>query len=525
MWHADIVAAAGFLSRLPRFLRRPLSVAAAEAEVAARLARRGDDFLAGLRTRVFAFPRSPYHALFGAAGCAYDDAARLVQRDGLEAALRALARAGIYLTVDELKGRTPAVRGSARIAVDPGALRNSAARGPLAGQTSGSGGARTAVPIDLGYVRDCAADSAVMLAARGGAAWDKGHWAPLGGGALMSLLQFSAFGAPSVRWFSQVDPGDAALHPRYRWSARCAVAVSRLAGRPLPAPRFAPLDAPLPVVEWLRESLRAGRTPHLLTYPSSAARLGDTACARGIDLAGAQITVSGEPVTEARLAALRRAGAVVVPRYGTAETGPIGLGCLAAGAPDEVHLLTDLHAVVQLPAGEGPALPPGALFLTSLRPTSPFVLLNVSLGDEAVLDARRCGCALEGRGWTTHLHRIRSFEKLTVAGMTLLDMDVLPLLDTLLPARFGGSGLDYQLVEHEAVDGAPRLQLVVDPAVGPLDEAALVEVLLAAIEAQSPAGRVAARLFRQAGVLQVLRQPPGRSASGKVLHLLRRPRP
>jgi hypothetical protein len=75
------------------------------------------------------------------------------------------------------------------------------------------------------------------------------------------------------------------------------------------------------------------------------------------------------------------------------------------------------------------------------------VLLNLSLGDHARLERRACGCPLERLGWDTHLETIRSFEKLTAAGMNFLDVDVIRVLEEILPARFGGGPTDYQLQE------------------------------------------------------------------------------
>jgi hypothetical protein len=86
-----------------------------------------------------------------------------------------------------------------------------------------------------------------------------------------------------------------------------------------------------------------------------------------------------------------------------------------------------------------------------------------------VLSQRRRGCPLEQLGWTTHLHSIRSFEKLTAAGMTFLDTDVIQVLAEVLPARFGGGPTDYQRVEQEQSDGRPTIRLLVHPGLGPLD--------------------------------------------------------
>src|SRR6185295_18177754 len=122
------------------------------------------------------------------------------------------------------------------------------------------------------------------------------------------------------------------------------------------------------------------------------------------------------------LAVLRRVGADALPLYIAMETWRLGEGCMRPEAADDVHFLSDLHALIQpssIPGGLG--LPHSALLVTSLRSTAPLVLLNAGLGDQAVVAQRRCGCSLERLGWTTHLHTIRSYEKLTASGMTFLD--------------------------------------------------------------------------------------------------------
>jgi hypothetical protein len=271
----------------------------------------------------------------------------------------------------------------------------------------------------------------------------------------------------------------------------------------------------------MAEVLRSGHTPDLHTFVSSAVRLCQAALGAGVDLQGARFTIGGEPVTEARLDAVRRVGAEALPQYASAESGgPIGYGCLAPEAPDDVHLFDDLHALIQPNRdGEIAALPASALFISSLRPTAPFILLNVSMGDQAVMTRRACGCPLERLGWATHLHTIRSYEKLTSGGMTFLDTDVIRVLEEVLPARFGGAPTDYQVVEDEAEDGRPRLRLLVHPSVGLLEPQAVAETFLTAIGAGSGVQRVSGLLWRDAGFLRVERLAPRTTASGKILHL------
>jgi hypothetical protein len=458
--------------------------------------------------------------LLGLAGCEYGDLQRLVRQEGIEDALAALYRQGVFLTIDEFKGRRPAVRGSARLELEPGQLRNRRLAAHVAARSSGSRSAGTVVTFDLAFIRDCAVNFLLLMAARGGADWLKADWEVPGGGATFRMLKFSAAGAPPVRWFSQLDPARKELHPRYRWSARVLRWGGALARVPLPPPRYVPVDEPLEIARWMADELRSDRIPHLFTFASSAVQLCRAAFDAGIELRGAQLMLVGEPITEARLAAVRRVGAEGLPRYGTIECGPTGYGCLAPEQADEVHLLRDRMAVIQVgSAGAGQGLPGGALLLTSLRPTAPIMLLNVSMGDQAVLTRRACGCPLQGLGWVEHLHTIRSFEKLTAGGMTFADTDVVGTLEEVLPSRFGGGPTDYQLLEVEAEDGQPRLVLRVHPALGPLDEQAIVESFLSALGDDTGPRRVMELAWRQAGLLRVERAVPQITPNGKILHL------
>jgi hypothetical protein len=322
--------------------------------------------------------------------------------------------------------------------------------------------------------------------------------------------------------FLTVDPAAPGLHPRYRWSVRLVRWGSLLARVPLPRAEYAPLEHPVPIARWMADALRAGGTPELGTPPSAAVRVCQVGLEAGLDLRGAMFSCGGEPLTPARLAAIQRAGAEASPHYRISESGRIGMGCLARQAPDDLHLFHDLLALIQ-PGGEGTddGLPPLAVLISSLRSTAPLILLNVSLGDQAELVRRSCGCRLEQYGWTTHLQKIRSFEKLSAGGMTFLDKDVIRVLEEVLPSRFGGGPIHYQLVEEEDEDGLPRLRLLVHPAIGPLDAEALADTFLAAIGGGSGVERVMELQWRQAGFLQVERRAPLVTAAGKVLHLHR----
>jgi hypothetical protein len=249
-------------------------------------------------------------------------------------------------------------------------------------------------------------------------------------------------------------------------------------------------------------------------------RVCEAALDGGLDLCGAQFSVGGEPITASRLDTIRRAGAEAAPRYGSIEAGLIGDGCLAPATADDHHFYHDLLACVQPGPGDArPDVPADAVLISSLRPTAPLLLLNVALGDRATVVSRGCGCPLEEAGWRIHLSSIRSYEKLTAGGMTLLDADVIRVLEDVLPARFGGGPTDYQLLEEEGARGQPRLRLLVHPAIDAVDTAAVAEAFLTALGEGTGAARIMSLAWRGANSLRVERARPVATASGKVLHV------
>jgi hypothetical protein len=238
----------------------------------------------------------------------------------------------------------------------------------------------------------------------------------------------------------------------------------------------------------------------------------------GVDLAGTRFTITGEPVTDACLAVIRRGHGDALPDYGSADSGgSISYGCLSPQAPDDVHVFSDLKAVIQ---ADDPPFPKGALLVSSIRPTTPFVFLNVSMGDRATMTDRSCGCPLETLGWKTHLHTIRSYEKLTAGGMTFEDIDIVRVLEEVLPSRFGGGPTDYQLIEDNGDDGQPRLRLLVHPAIGPVDPVVVCSVFLGAIGGNDENKQHMAIHWRRAGFLRIDREAPRTSSSGKILHFV-----
>ncbi len=505
-----------FATALPGFLRGPATSVGAVEVVRGRLRARAADFLAIAREQIFAHSDSPYLPLLRHAGCEFGDVQALVEREGLDDALHRLFRAGVYLTTDELKGHAPIVRGSLCYSAAPQRFRNRLAAQHMKVTSGGSTGPVRGHLLDLATLKELSVNYGLGLEALGGSGDSFACWDTAGPVMTANHLWFAAyFGRPMSRAF-RMDAGGSELRGVQASGAILSV-VGRLCGCPFPRPEIAPLGDPMPVLRWLAAELRRGARPSVRTFPTSAMRLAQAAVDQGVDLTAAQAVVAGEPLTAARRAAIRRSGLGVASLYGASECGLIGYSCLAPTEVDDVHLQDDLHALVQVDADEARgACPEGTLLMTSVRPTARLILLNASLGDSAVMERRDCGCRFQEIGWTTHLHAIRSYEKLNSAGMTFRGHDLVRVIEEVLPQRFGGTPADYQLAEGESDGGEPRVVLRIHPSLGDIDADAVKRVFLQSMGGASDINTVMAKVWSDGDVLRVRREPPVATAGGKL---------
>jgi hypothetical protein len=504
------------------FLRRPYTAAECRRLLADQLARRDESFLRVMAGAVFGHAGSPYLALLRHAGIELGDVAGWVRRGGVEDALGELYRAGVHVTLDEFKGRQPIRREGLALAVRDHAFDNPLLTAHFEGRTGGSRSAGTRAQIDLGLLAHESTSEQLFLKAFDALGRPMAIWRsalPVSAG-MKTLLRHARIGIRAERWFSQSDirpaPG---LWKDYLFT-RYAVLMSRAWGRPLPAPQFTPLDQAVVVARWLAQKKAAG-TPALLDAAvSSAVRVGLAAREHGLDIEGTFVRVGSEPITEARARLIKEAGCRMSCTYSLAEVGRLGVGCSAATAVDEVHVVIDRVALLQRPRVVGGSTV-GALFCSTLHPGVPKVMVNVELGDYGVLTERACGCPFDRLGYRHHLHTIRSYEKLTSEGMHFMGTELLHLVEVVLPARFGEHPTDYQLVEDEE-GGLPRVSLVVSPRVGEIDEALMVATTLDALGSgqRGRDGRsMMAGYWRNARTLRVVRREPYATPAAKILAL------
>lgn len=240
----------------------------------------------------------------------------------------------------------------------------------------------------------------------------------------------------------------------------------------------------------------------------------------GIDLKGATFIGFAEPATPAKVQPLIDAGIKFINFYASAETNYLGMSCTLPMDPTDVHFFKDAFVLFTHPH-ELPDLDVTvpAFNLTTLLPSASRLMLNVQLDDFGIVEERQCGCPLEAYGYTTHLRDIRSYSKLVGEGVTLIGNELVEIVESILPARFGGSALDYQLLEQEDEKGFTRLYLVISPRVKIVDEQRVIEVMLNALRDSSPMADAARTIWKNTQTLQIKRMEPILTARGKLLPL------
>lgn len=514
-------AFARFLAGLPRFLRRRMSYEEARGIIQRRLGEREANFLSSMERGVFGNPRSPYRPMLQLAGCELGDLVRSVREHGIEATLLNLRAAGVYVTFEEFKGRQPIVRGGQTIPARGEDFDNRNFKQYYSVSTGGSSGVGRRVSMDLTHLLARAPQRIVSQELQGISGLPAANWSdiPPAGGLTGMLLSGLVRGRPH-KWFSATKGGRDGISLRFKLATDAALIVARLSGAKVSWPEYLPFDQAAVLARWARDRIKESGGCTIHGSVSRILRIAVAAQEEGIDLTGAVLRGGGEPPTHAKVAQITRTGATFRSGYAYTEVGSVGTCCLASDQPNDQHFWRDHLAMIQAPRQvPGFDIEVSAFCFTTLLSTAPKLLLNVESDDYGVVDTRPCGCPWEELGLPEHIREIRSFRKLTGEGVTLVGSDMERILEEVLPGRFGGSPLDYQLLEEEDERGFTRLTLLVAPGVSLPDEQAPVEVILEALHQIGAGGDNARNKWRQAGTLRVRREAPRLTSRGKLMPL------
>jgi hypothetical protein len=511
---------AGLAMRLRPFLRERLTPVRCIEMSRGGLARRELSFLDNLEVALGPNPDNPYSKLLKHAGIGLRDVRESVLRNGLEPTLEKLHDNGVYVSLDEFKGRVPIRRGSLSIEVGSHDFDNPLARKHFETRTGGSRSTGTRLFIDLdllerdaGYVHH----QMDMFGLYGRPLFVWCSAAPALSG-ISEVLRCAKLGVAPQRWFAQGIPSLRDRSWRHAMVTRYVVHAARASGCPIPAPEKLSLGDAWVAAEALAEARKRGERPVLRANSSTAVRVCLAAEERGLDISGTTMRVSAEPFTPGKAAVVKRVVCTAASWYATGEAGIIGLPCSKPAEVDEVHLMADKLAMIRRERQIAPGRSVLVNVYSTLVASSPKLMLNFVSDDYAAVGERPCGCPLEGLGYTTHMHTIRSWEKLTSEGMSFIGHDLIRLIEEILPGKFGGTPADYQFVEDER-DGLPKVDLLVSPRVGPVDAEAVLSTVLGFLDDTQGAQTRRADPWRQANTVSVVRREPIATASSKVLAL------
>lgn len=511
-----------FAFGLRGFLRDPINAEWSWEVTRHRLAHREKNLLTVAKKCIYENERSPYLKLLRLAGCEYGDFEKMVCSDGIECALHKIREEGVYITIEEFKGRQEVARGGQVFRFRESDFDNPCQAGHLEASSGASRSAGTRTIYDLEHLSETfAAHMILRLDAYDSLDFPIAMWLPIMPGAgPVALLAYAKGGIKLTKWFSPVEKRGLKPSLKNRMGTGYVIHAGRIFGAKLPGPEYVALDDAWMVAEWMADTIKNQRKCCLATYVSAAVRISQAARENDLDLTGAMFSVSSEPFTEAKRKEIEASGASVHPMYAFMEAGIVGLGCANPDVADDTHLLGDSFALTQhrreVPHAE---VAVDAYLFSTLLLSAPKVLLNVESGDYGTIDTRSCGCKLEKIGLTTHIHSISGFDKLTGEGMSFLSTDLVRIIEEVLPARFGGISTNYQMMEEEDEMGFTRMSIVISPELGELDEAEVIQTVLAELGRGMDSQRMMAQVWSQARTLRVKRMRPIATARGKLLPL------
>ncbi|MGD8331831.1 MAG: hypothetical protein PVJ49_20530, partial [Acidobacteriota bacterium] len=324
---ADLRMYARFVTGLPGYLRRRMTLEEAREAVRRGIAARDDRFLLLLRRAVFDHPGSPYLPLLQRAQCDYGDIDASVRRSGLEATLESLRAAGVYFSFEEYKGRRPVVRDGVEIPIRPQDFANPLNVRGYTTETGGtSGGKASRVNTDIENLWSTVPHLMLMRHIHGAmdvpfAIWRGPLPDPTGVG---NILRAVPYGGTPERWFSPV--ASAEVRPGFKNRAANAyiVGMTRLLAGGCPSPEPVPLERAEVVARWAADIVRRHGGALIGASVSLSVRASVAAIDEGIDLSGVVFLGGGEPVSAARKATVERSGAHLAPVYISSDLGPIG---------------------------------------------------------------------------------------------------------------------------------------------------------------------------------------------------------
>lgn len=513
---SNIRKSSGLLFGLRDYLRDTISLEESKEIIRSRMESREELYLNIVKKGIYENIQSPYLKLLKLAKIEFNDVKSMVLRVGIEETLRNLREEGVYLTYQEFKCMKGVVRKGKEFRLYEGDFNNPYLSTYYEVESGGTRSAGTRTMIDLDFLQSVATYDSIAFNVANVMNYPLALWTPIlpSNLGISCLFRFAKIGKVPNRWFSQFENGLIEKSFVNKFGTNCVVYLSRFFGTNFPKPEYVGLRDSYKVAVWAAQMVKEFSTCSIYTYVSSAVRVCKAANEKGLEIGGTKFFVGAEPITSSKRREIESVGAVCIPKYGFTEGGTVGYGCFNPSSADDTHLFKDSLVVIQHRRKiEFSDLEVDAFLFTSLLPSAPKILLNVESDDYGILEKRNCSCEFGKLGFTEHLHNIRSFGKLTSEGMTFVGTDLLRIMEETLPRKFGGSSIDYQLLEEESGNGLTQLSILVSPQIGKIDEKELVDGFLTELGDKKG---ICAELWSQVNTIKVKHMHPISTRMGKV---------
>jgi len=436
-----------------------------------------------------------------------------------------LRDAGVYVTLDEFKSRMPIVRAGMLVETrETDFNRPVRSNFAVVGSTSGSRLRETPVAYNWDFLAEEATEEALLFEIHGLMETPFALWfprLPAMAGIHNLLMQIKYCKIPR-KWFSQIEQDSRDMTFLQRAAVPYVRILSRLAGMSVPRPEYADFNYVGPVVDWIVKEKREHGRSALKTYTSSAMRIAQYAADHGVDISGTLIFTGGEPLTRRRAEFMKALGIQPYARYVATEAGIIGASCTEIRAADDMHIYTDRIALIQRRHKIAQTDHEVATFLlTALSRNTPKVLFNTELGDFGDVEVRPCGCLFGSMGMNLHVSGVRSYDKLTGEGMTLLGSELGEVVATLIE-ECKGSPDDFQFWEDEDSSGFTKVIVAVSSRVSLPGEQIFADRILARLRLRNEGSRMTSQMWEQAATLEVIRAHPVMTKRFKLLPLMKK---
>jgi len=503
--------------KIREFLHEKISLSECQDIIKEGITYREEFFLSFIKKTIYENKKSPYLELLKLSHIGYEDIKRMVSRTGIEEALKVLKDEGVYITYEEFKKEKEVIRkGKAFTFKKEDFLNPFLDR--LGKVYSGfSSGAPTKIDFSIEYLMQRLIHEAVVFDLHKFTEAPLGVWLPtVPAVTALYPMRLQKIGVSPEIWFSQFrSPNeDLFLHKRMFFIMKGHLWRSFVGAR-WPRAKYVSLRDAYIVTNWAANMIKRYSKCSIQTFVSSAVRICAVAKEKGLNIAGTKFSLAGESLTERKRKEIEEAGCKIIISYYFTEGGIAGCSCdNPENKADEIHFFKDNFAVIQN-LREIASEKINLFLFTCFYQGCPIIMLNMENGDYGVIEEKRCGCSLDQYGLFDHIYNIRSYEKINCEGMTFCTSDISNIVEEEFPVQFGGSTIDYQVVEEEDKTGLTRLCIYVSPEIKNIDEEKARQILF---DKLSFGGKNSQQIksWEEAGTVLVKRKYPLETPRGKI---------